>query len=123
MSLENVSVKTLAGLVSAIAVIVGAVIAIDSRYALAEELKRTKQTYEEQFRQSKAATDQAMAAMNVNNKYLFDQARKQRLQDELFKLNFQEEKGQLKQIDRALQQRYEQELNSIDSKWATYETR
>ena len=123
MSLENVSVKTLAGLVSAIAVIVGAVIAIDSRYALAEELKRTKQTYEEQFRQSKAATDQAMAAMNVNNKYLFDQARKQRLQDELFKLNFQEENGQLKQIDRALQQRYEQELNSIDSKWATYETR
>lgn len=123
MSLENASIKTVSAFVAAITVIITAVLAVDSRYALAEELRTTKKTYEEQLRQAKEDVAKSMAAMNLNNKYLFDQARKQRLQDELFKLDFQADGGQLKPLDRAMQQRYTQELNSIDAKWASYETR
>lgn len=123
MSLENTSIKTVSAFVAAITVIITAVLAVDSRYALAEELRTTKKTYEEQLRQAKEDVAKSMAAMNLNNKYLFDQARKQRLQDELFKLDFQADGGQLKPLDRAMQQRYTQELNSIDAKWASYETR
>lgn len=121
--IEETNLKTLAGSIAAISVVIGAVLAVDARYALAEELKNTKYTYEEQLRKAREETTKALEAMAVNNKYLFDQARKQRILDELFKIDFQADKGQLKPLDRALQQRYTHELNTIDAKWAAYETR
>lgn len=99
-SIRNNPIKTLLSIVALISGIVTSVITVDSRYVHADELDDFKIEMNQKFEK----TDKSIS--NI---------RRQQLQDKIFELNFLDQSGQARPIDKALLDRYRNELQELES--------
>ena len=100
--MSALSVATLASLITSIASILGAAFYIDSRYAHADEVKTMSQRQ-----------DQWSQHIIYQQNKAIDNLRKQNIEDKLFEL---EQKSKPSNVDKALIQRYERELDEINTR-------
>jgi len=93
------SIVTIASGITAIGVIIGAVLTVDSRYVHAEEFIKMHQ-----------AAQQQLQLIQEQQKTYIDELRKQTIEDKLFELRLKQTKTS---IDWALIKRYEDQLAEV----------
>lgn len=95
----NVSLKWLAGVVTALTIILGAAFTIDARYAHADDVQKQ------------------ITNMTTQTSYAADSLRKQMLEDKIFEIQLIPEK-QRSDVQRAILDRYESQSKAIDQRWS-----
>ena len=100
--IKNNPVKIGVSTISALAVIITTAFAIDGRYVHADDFNKEQLNQTTQLKQ-----------LRVEQRLMIDGLRKKQIEDNLFALEFKEQKTQL---DKALIERYKRELDSIDKR-------
>lgn len=101
-TLKDISIATIASVVTSLATIVGAAFYVDSRYAHADDVSSIKRSQEQWAQQ-----------IIIQQNRSIDIIRKQSIEDKLFEL---ESKTKPTTVDKALIQRYERELGVINAR-------
>jgi hypothetical protein len=96
------SLTFVASVVGSLVIIVGALTAIDGRYAHASELEQMQKSEQAYHEESK-----------VSQRMSIDTLRQQQIEDKLFELRLNPHPSQ---VDKAITQRYTDQLNEVNSR-------
>jgi len=112
-------IQMLAGTFISVVVVIGMIVGAANRYATADEVKKLEANTENKFAATNADVEKKFSAVKVEIKTVALEARRQRLEDELFRLRTNvNEKGAMAQI-----QRYESELRDVTARLRQLEER